>query len=75
MNDGQQTEEAQPRRAAAICEDCGSCHVVRVRPDGTIRVIGTNGSCECGGSEYRVLGPKHAGGTDAEATRGERRGA
>lgn len=62
------TSEREARRAAAICEHCGSCHVVRIKADGTVRVIGTNGSCECGGSDYRILG------ADAtESARGERR--
>jgi len=43
-------------RAAAICEHCGTCHVVRVRPEGSVRVIGTDGHCKCGEDDYRILG-------------------
>lgn len=68
------TEQGDTRRAAAICEHCGSCHVVRIEPDGTVRVIGTNGSCGCGESDYRVLGPEHPTGTETDGTTGERRG-
>jgi hypothetical protein len=48
--------ETENRRAAAICEQCGSCHVVRIKPDGTVRVIGTSGGCGCGADDYHILG-------------------
>jgi|GEM_PF-6060413 len=56
VSGGSATEGGERERAAAVCEHCGSCHVVRVRADGSVRVIGTNGTCECGGNDYRVLG-------------------
>lgn len=60
------TDEGDNQRAAAICEQCGSGHVVRVRPDGSVRVIGTSGTCACGGSDYHILGS--AGHNQRDAT-------
>ncbi len=46
------------QRAAALCEQCGSCHVVRIKPNGSVRVIGTSGECSCGADDYHILGPE-----------------
>lgn len=35
------TENTETQRAAAICDNCGTGHAVRLGPDGEIRPIGT----------------------------------
>lgn len=45
------------QRAAAICDNCGSVHAVRLRADGEIRPLGTgNGTdCTCEDSDLRIM--------------------
>ncbi|WP_207591616.1 hypothetical protein [Halomontanus rarus] len=47
----------EPRRAAAVCRNCGTAHAVRVGPDGEIRPIGTGHGteCTCGDGDLRAI--------------------
>lgn len=51
------SDEAESRRAAAICENCGTAFSVRIGPEGDVRPIGTGqgADCTCGDGNFRVL--------------------
>jgi len=51
------TEDSENQRAAAVCENCGTAHAVRLGPDGEIRPIGNgrDGTCTCGDGDFRIL--------------------
>lgn len=50
-------EENDAQRAAAVCENCGTAHAVRLGPDGEIRPIGTGRgpACSCGDENLRIM--------------------
>lgn len=50
-------EEGERQRAAAVCENCGTAHAVRLGPDGEIRPIGSgrDETCTCGDGDLRIL--------------------
>lgn len=47
----------EKQRAAAICDNCGTVHAVRLSADGEIRPLGTgNGAdCTCEDGDLRVM--------------------
>lgn len=49
--------ENEKRRAAAVCDNCGTAHAVRIGPDGEIRPIGTGHGpeCTCGDGDLRIM--------------------
>ncbi|AEH39028.1 hypothetical protein Halxa_0427 (plasmid) [Halopiger xanaduensis SH-6] len=49
--------EDEKRRAAAVCESCGTAHAVRLGSDGEIQPIGSElaNSCTCGNGDLRIL--------------------
>ncbi|RKD89278.1 hypothetical protein ATJ93_4111 [Halopiger aswanensis] len=50
-------DEGERQRAAAVCENCGTAHAVRLGPDGEIRPIGSERAtgCTCGNGDLRIL--------------------
>lgn len=50
-------DENETRRAAAICDNCGTAHSVRIGPEGDVRPIGTGQGteCTCGSNDFRIL--------------------
>lgn len=48
-------------RGAAVCENCGAIHVVRIDPDGDVRIVGRTTTCGCGQDDYRILGDRPGG--------------
>lgn len=42
-------------KTIARCDECEQIYSVRVHEDGTVRPIGSGGSCQCGGTEFTVL--------------------
>lgn len=57
------------RRAAAICENCGTAHSVRIGPEGEILPIGTGRGpeCTCGDGDFRIVSDDSDLVTDAES--------
>ena len=51
------TNENEKQKAAAVCDNCGTAHAVRLGCDGEIQPIGTgHGSdCTCGDGELRIM--------------------
>ncbi|ELY36283.1 hypothetical protein [Natronorubrum tibetense] len=49
--------EDDTQRAAAVCDNCGTAHAVRLGPDGEIRPIGTGqgSGCTCGDGTLRIM--------------------
>ena len=49
--------DKETQKAAAVCNNCGTAHSVRLGPDGEIRPIGTgHGSdCTCGDGDLRIM--------------------
>lgn len=49
--------DSEINRAAAICENCGTAHSVRIGPEGEIRPIGTGRGteCTCGDGDLHIL--------------------
>lgn len=62
------TGENEEQRAAAICDNCGTAHAVRLGPDGEIRPIGTGQGpgCTCGDGDFRILSDDATVLTDVE---------
>ncbi len=50
-------DDNKSRRAAAICENCGTAHSVRIGPEGDVRPIGTGQGpqCSCDDGDLHVL--------------------
>ena len=64
------TERDETRRAAAVCESCGTAQAVRLGPDGEIQPIGTGHGpeCTCGNETLQIIGNDAAVTEDAEDT-------
>lgn len=50
-------EDSRTRRAAAICEQCGTAHSVKIDGDGEVFPLGTGAGpkCSCGESQFQIL--------------------
>lgn len=50
-------EDEEKQRAAAVCENCGTAHAVRLGPNGEIQPIGSglDTSCTCENGDLRIL--------------------
>lgn len=73
-NRTQMDDEEESRRAAAVCENCGTAHSVRIGPVGDVRPIGTGQGtgCTCGNGNFRVLSDDKDLLTDIETTEQQR---
>ncbi len=51
------TGENEKQKAAAVCDNCGTAHAVRLGPDGEIRPIGTGKgpACTCEEGDLRIM--------------------
>lgn len=50
------TDTEEERRAAGICEDCGTFYTMRISADGEAQPIGSVGTrCTCGNEDFRIL--------------------
>lgn len=47
----------EEQKAAAVCNNCGTAHVVYLGPDGEIRPIGTGQGpdCTCDNADLRII--------------------
>ena len=43
------------KKGLGKCETCGSMYPVAVTADGSQRVLGNAGRCECGSRDFRLL--------------------
>lgn len=51
------TVDTETERAAAVCDNCGTAHVVHLGPDGEIQPIGIGKkpACTCGDGDLRIM--------------------
>jgi hypothetical protein len=51
------TIEEGKQRAAAVCDNCGTIHPIRIKRDGEIRLIGSakKSGCPCEDPNFRIL--------------------
>lgn len=49
------TDSQDEKRAAVMCEECGSVYAGRVTSDGRIYPIGAGKVCACGCEEFQLI--------------------
>ncbi|RQG91777.1 hypothetical protein EA473_18405 [Natrarchaeobius chitinivorans] len=48
--------DGERERTVATCESCDSAYAAEIWSNGTIQPIGTRTGCECGSTEFQVIG-------------------
>lgn len=50
------------RKALGLCDDCGHPYPVVIHDNGSIRIMGNAGKCQCGSREITIVGEGSAAG-------------